>query len=297
MSLTAEKESSGLLDASAPPLKRLRKWSWLVQFIGVLTIAGHVMARADNSSVTPSLLRGVGIDQKLNEQIPLGLRFYDETGRSVTLGQYFGKRLVVLSLIYFRCPMLCTTAENGLLHLLENLKFNVGDEFEVLTVSFDPNDKPQDAAAKKAIYCGLYGRPGAAQGWHFLTGEKAAIDRLTEAVGFHYNYDPETRQFAHATGIVVLTPRGNISRYFYGIEYSPRDLRRSLIEASAEKIGSPVDKVLLYCSQFNPATGRYGWIIWRVLQLGGAITVLSLGALLFLMIRARPRSEGLRRIG
>lgn len=260
----------------------------LAPLLGVFLLSARVAVGAENSAVTPPLLRGVGIDQRLNEQVPLDLPFRDEAGAAVTLGQFFGKKPVVISLVYFSCPMLCTTAENGLLHALENLKFNVGEEFEVLTVSFDPNDKPVDAYAKKAIYVGLYGRPGGARGWHFLTGDQAAITRLAQAVGFHYNYDPETRQFAHATGIVVLTPQGKISRYFYGIEYLPSDLRLGLVEASAERIGSPVDRVLLFCCEYNPGTGKYGLIIWRVLQLGGAVTVLTLGACLFLMFRAQP---------
>jgi protein SCO1/2 len=204
----------------------------------------------------PPLLRGVGIDQRLNGQVPLDLLFQDEEGRSVRLGDYFGKKPVVLSLVYFSCPMLCTTAENGLLESLKDLNFDAGKEFEVLTVSFDPADKPSVANAKKSLYVGLCGRRSTENGWHFLTGNETSIRRLTDAVGFHYNHDPETRQFAHGTGIVVLTPEGKISRYLYDIHYPSGDLRLALVESSNNEIGSPVDQLLLFCCQYDPALGR-----------------------------------------
>jgi protein SCO1 len=241
--------------------------------------AGRAAAQ-DNASVTPPQLRGVGIDQRLNNQVPLGLKFRDETGQTVTLGSFFGKKPVVLSLVYYSCPMLCTMAENGLLNALRDVKFNIGEQYQVVTVSFDPSDKPEFANAKKGIYAGLYGRPAAKQGWHFLVGDEPSIQALTQAVGFHYNYIAETRQFAHATGIIVLTPQGKVSRYFYGILYPPRDIRLALIEASSEKIGNPVDAVLLYCCQYDPATGKYGVVVSRVLRISGLITVLSLGMLI-----------------
>jgi protein SCO1/2 len=262
-----------------------RGWCLLAGLVGMLALVGAATAHAEDSSTRPPLLRNVGIDQRLNEQIPLDLQFRDETGKTVQLGQYFGTRPVVLSLVYFNCPMLCTMVENGLLQSLKNLKFDVGKEFDVLTVSFDPKDKPELAAAKKAVYVGLYGRRGAAQGWHFLTGDEASIRELTKAVGFRYNYDPQTEQYAHATAIMVLTPQGKLSRYFYGIQYPSGDLRLSLIEASANKIGSPVDELLLFCCQYNPATGKYGLIISRVIKLAGLITVLSLGTLMLVMFR------------
>jgi protein SCO1/2 len=262
----------------------IRKAGGLLLFY-FLWLAGARPAQAGDSTTRPPLLRGVGIDQNLNQQVPLDLPFQDEAGRSVKLGDYFGKKPVVLSLVYFSCPMLCTTAENGLLESLKDLKFDVGKEFEVLTVSFDPADKPPVANAKKSLYAGLYGRPGADKGWHFLTGNETAIRRLTEAVGFHYDYDPKTRQFAHATGIVVLTPEGKISRYFYGIHYPSGDLRLALVESSHNKIGSPVDQVLLFCCQYDPAVGKYGLIISRIFQLAGAITVVSLGTFMLVMFR------------
>jgi protein SCO1/2 len=250
----------------------------------VLSLAAFCAAQ-DNASVTPPQLRGVGIDQRLNNQVPLDLRFRDETGQTVTLSSYFGKRPVILSLVYYSCPMLCTMAENGLLNALRDVKFNVGEQYEVVTVSIDPSDTPEEATGKKAVYVGLYGRPAAKHGWHFLVGDEPSIRTLAQAVGFHYNYIPETKQFAHATGIVVLTPQGKVSRYFYGILYPPRDVRLALIDASTEKIGNPVDAVLLYCCEYNPATGRYGVVVSRMLKIAGVITLLCLGTLIFAMSR------------
>ena len=246
-----------------------------------------------NSKVLPPLLQGIGIDQKLNEQIPLDLHFHDESGKTVRLGDYFGKRPVILSLVYFDCPMLCTMAENGLLHSLQEVKFTVGRQFDVLTVSFDPHDTVELAAAKKAVYVGLYGRKGAEAGWHFLTGDEAAIQQLTRAVGFRYRYDPQAKQFVHATGIMLLTPQGRIARYFYGIYYPSRDLRLGLVEASANKIGSPVDEVLLFCCRYDPATGKYGVIISRIIQISGLMTILCIGGLLLALSRYRQAPSGL----
>jgi len=237
--------------------------------------------------VIPPLLQGIGIDQRLNEQVPLELQFRDETGKTVKLGDYFGKKPVILSLVYFDCPMLCTMVENGLLHSLQEVKFSVGREYDVLTVSFDPHDTPQLAAAKKALYVGLYGRKGAERGWHFLTGDEASIEQLTRAVGFRYRYDAEAKQYVHATGIMMLTPRGKIARYFYGIYYPSRDLRLGLVEASADKIGSPVDEVLLFCCRYDPNTGKYGVIISRIIQISGLITLLCIGGLILALSRNR----------
>ena len=259
---------------------------WVGLFLGFLAVCGAPAARADNSKILPPLLQGIGIDQRLNEQVPLDLQFRDEAGQTVTLGDYFGKKPVILSLVYFGCPMLCTMAENGLLHSLQEVKFSVGDQFEVLTVSFDPLDTPELAAAKKAVYVGLYGRKGADRGWHFLTGDEASIQQLTRAVGFRYKYDAQAKQYVHATGIMVLTPKGKIARYFYGIYYPSRDLRLGLVEASANKIGSPVDEVLLFCCRYDPATGKYGVIISRLIQISGLITVLCIASLMLVLSRS-----------
>jgi len=260
---------------------------WMVLFLGLLAVCGAPAARADNSKILPSLLQGIGIDQRLNEQVPLDLQFRDEAGKAVTLGDYFGKKPIILSLVYFSCPMLCTMAENGLLHSLQEVKFSVGNQFDVVTVSFDPHDTPELAAGKKAVYVGLYGRKGADRGWHFLTGDEASIEALTRAVGFRYKYDAQAKQYVHATGIMVLTPQGKLARYYYGIYYPSRDLRLGLVEASANKIGSPVDEVLLFCCRYDPQTGKYGVMISRIIQLSGLMTVLSIAGLILALSRSR----------
>jgi len=239
----------------------------------------------NNAAITPPQLRGVGIDQRLNNQVPLDLKFRDETGQTVTLGSYFGKMPVILSLVYYSCPMLCPMAENGLLNALRNVKFSIGEQYQVITVSINPSESPEMAMGKKAVYAGLYGRPGAKQGWHFLVGDEPSIRALTQAVGFHYNYIPETKQFAHATGIVVLTPQGKVSRYFYGILYPPRDIRLALVEASDEKIGNPVDAVLLYCCEYDPVAGKYNVVVSQVLKIAGVITLLCMGTLIVALSR------------
>ncbi|HKG23846.1 MAG TPA: SCO family protein [Blastocatellia bacterium] len=236
----------------------------------------------------PKALREVGIEQRLNEQLPLDLVFRDEAGREVRLADYFGNKPVILSLVYYNCPMLCNQVLAGLASCLDVLKFDVGREFEVLTVSFDPRETPAIASDKKQGYMGRYKRPGASEGWHFLTGAQDSISRLTEAVGFKYAWDEETKQFAHSSGIMVLTPQGKLSRYFYGIEYAPVDVRLGLIEASANKIGTPVDAVLLYCYHYDPATGKYGPAIMNMIRLGGILTIIGIISLLLVMRRRGP---------
>jgi len=238
-----------------------------------------------NIGVRPELLKEVGIDQKLNSPIPLDLMFRDERGKSVALGQYFGSKPVILALVYYNCPMLCTQVLNGLDRGLEQLPVTIGKDFYVLTVSIDPTDQPPLAEAKQAVYLGMYNRPGSAAGWHFLTGEESQIKQLAAAVGFRYAYDPDSKQYAHASGIMLLTPEGKISRYFYGVTYPARDMRLGLDEASNGKIGSPVDQVLLFCYHYDPHTGKYGLLISRVLQLGGLATVLVGGIFLIVLFR------------
>ncbi len=240
------------------------------------------------ANVRPPGLKNVGIEQHLNEQIPLGLAFRDENGNAVQLGDYFGKRPMILNLVYYQCPMLCGEVLTGLESAMRVLKFDAGKEFDVLTVSFDPKETPEMAAAKKAEYIKRYGRPGAAAGWHFLTGPAASIDALTKAAGFQYQYDPKSGQFAHSTAIMVLTPEGKIAQYYYGVEFAPKDLRLGLIQASQNKIGTVVDQVLLYCYHYDPDTGKYGAIISRVLQLAAGATVLILGTFLIVMFRMTP---------
>ncbi|MEP6768153.1 MAG: SCO family protein [Acidobacteriota bacterium] len=253
--------------------------------------------RADPAPVstsTPRALRGVGIDQKLGAQIPLDLLFQDEGGRPVRLRQYFGDRPVVLVLAYYNCPMLCTQVLNGLVSSMRALSFDAGKEFEVVTVSFDPHDRPADAAAKKVPYIREYGRPGAAQGWHFLTGGPGSIDRLAQAVGFRYSWDNDLAQFAHASAIFVLTPDGKLSRYFFGIEYAPRDLRLGLIEASNRRIGNPVDALLLYCYHYDPKVGKYGAVVMNLVRLAGVGAVLILSTFVTLMWRRDRRRDAAR---
>lgn len=233
----------------------------------------------------PEALRNVGFDQKLNDQIPLHLRFRDENGMEVKLERYFATRPVILMFMYYECPNLCPLVLDGLIRSLKPLSFTVGNEFDVVIVSIDPSEEPQLAAAKKREYLPRYDRPGAESGWHFLTGEQASIKSLTQAVGFRYAYDAKTDQYAHASGILILTPQGRISRYFYGIEHSPRDLRLSLVEASANKIGSLVDQLLLFCYHYDPATGKYSLVVMNVLRLAGLGTVLGLGGLIVVLLR------------
>ena len=244
------------------------------------------------SSGLPKALSNVGLEQKLDQQLPLDLVFRDESGQEVKLGQYFGQKPVVLALVYYDCPMLCTQVLNGMVTSFRVLPFQVGKEFDVVTVSFDPRENSELAARKKKVYVNYLPeklRPAAANGWHFLTGDQANIAKLTDAVGFRYYYDETTRQFAHASGIMVATPHGKLSRYFYGIEYAPRDLRLGLIESSAEKIGSPVDQLLLYCYHYDPATGKYGAAVMKIMRIAGVLTVLALVAMLFALKGRKPK--------
>jgi protein SCO1/2 len=240
---------------------------------------------------TPALvIEQVRFDQKLEARVPLDLVFRDEAGRGVRLGDYFGRKPVVLSLVYYDCPMLCTLILNGLVKSLRTVNLDVGTDFEVVTLSFDPREGPALAAEKKAGYVRQYTRAGGEAGWHFLTGDEPAIRQLTEAVGFHYTFDTQTGQFAHASGIVVLTPEGKISKYLYGIEYAPRDLRLSLVEASAGRIGTLSDKVLLYCFHYDPTTGKYGLAIMRITRVAGLLTVALIVGFVAVMLRRERRS-------
>jgi protein SCO1/2 len=238
----------------------------------------------------PAILAPIKIDQKIDSQIPLDLKFTDDNGKPVRLGDYFGKKPVVLTMVYYTCPMLCSQVLNGMTASLEVLRYNAGKEFEVVAVSIDPDETPEEAAKKKAIYLHNYGRPGTENGWHFLTGKKPEIDELARAIGFHYAYDPETKQYAHASGIMVAKPDGKLAQYFYGIEFSPKDLLLGITEASAGKAGSLVDEVILYCYHYDPEKGHYGAVIVRVLRLAGAATVLILGSFIITMVRRDGRA-------
>ena len=227
---------------------------------------------------TPGVLPQIGFDQRLGENVPLDLAFTDEAGRAVKLGDYLGKKPVVLSLVYYDCPMLCTLSLNGLSAALEVLSFVPGQEFEVVTVSFDPKETPALAAAKKKAYLSRYKRPGAESGWHFLTGSAESIAALTRAVGFRYVWDEETKQFAHPAGVVVLSPEGRVSHYLFGVEYAPKDLRLALVAAAGGRIGGAADQLLLYCYRYDPKAGRFSASILNLVRLLGVLTVLGLAA-------------------
>jgi len=237
------------------------------------------------ANVRPPYLTNVGIEQHLDNPVPSELAFVDDNGRPVKLGDYFGKKPLILNLVYYSCPMLCGEELAGLSASMKMIKFDVGNEFDVVTVSFNPKETPELAAAKKQEYLKRYGRPNAASGWHFLTGAVQSINALTKAVGFQYQYDESKNQYAHATAIMVLTPQGRISRYFYGVDFPPKDLRMGLVEASQGKIGNAVDQVLLYCYHYDPAAGKYGAVVSNMLKIGGALTILVLGGMILIFLR------------
>ena len=249
----------------------------------------------NNANQQPVIFEQVGIDPKLNNNVPLDLKFKDEAGRDVTLGDYFAPgRPVVLALVYYDCPMLCNQVLNGMTSALSVLKFSAGKEFDVLAVSFDSRETPELAAAKRKTYLDRYKRDGAENGIHFLTGDKAAIDALTTSIGFRYKWDEKTNQFAHASALTLLTPQGKVAQYYYGIEYSPKDMRLGIIEASSEKIGTLTDQILLYCYHYDPMTGRYGAAILNIVRAGAILTMALLGGFIFISVKKeRQSSNGL----
>ena len=233
------------------------------------------------NSPADSVIAKIAVEQKLNAVIDRSIPFVDETGRAVRLGEYFAGKPVILTPVYYACPMLCGELLNGFVRALRVMPFTAGKEFEIVTFSIDPAEKPGLAAAKKALYLHDYERRGAEAGWHFLTGPAESVNKLAEEIGFRYTYDNGTRQWAHASTIVVLTPDGRISQYFNGIEFQPRDLRLSLVQASSGGIGSIADHVLLYCYQYDATTGKYSLAVMRVVRLCGILTVLALGAFMW----------------
>jgi len=251
----------------------------------------------DPSSARPGILSKIAIDQRIGQQLPLDLPFVDDHGRQVRLGDYFGKRPVVLALVYYECPMLCTQVLNGLVSALGVMSLEAGREFDVVAVSFNPKEGPGLASQKKANYLERYGRPETADGWHFLTGTEDSITRLTEAVGFQYAFDREIGQFAHGAAIEVVTPKGTIAKYFYGIEYSPRDLRLGLVQASDERIGTVIDDVLLFCYHYDPESGKYGATVLGLVRVVGVATILAFAVFLTVSLRrehalAPPATHG-----
>ena len=249
-----------------------------------------------SSQGLPLALQNVGFDPQLNAQIPLDLMFHDEAAGEVRLGQYFNRKPVVLALVYYSCPMLCDQVQMGVAGSLRMLSFRPGRDYEVVFVSFDSRDTSSAAAQKKSMILSHYGHPESAGGWHFLTGSQNSIDALTKAVNFRYAMDAQTKVFAHASGILLLTPDGRISRYFYGVEYPARDVRLGLVDASAGKIGTPIDHLLLYCFEYNPSNARYSAAVLKIVRLGGLLTIAVIvgGILLFRRRDLRMRAESLR---
>jgi protein SCO1/2 len=265
---------------------------WLalsVPLFGQVSSYGDKQVGTNAGDQLPQVLRRVQVAQHLNQQLPFGAPFLDETGKAVHLADYFGKHPSVLALVYYNCPMLCSEEMDGLTSALEMVKLTPGKDFDVIVVSIDPAETPQLAAQKKAFYLKRYGRPETAAGWHFLTGQKPAIDALTDAVGFGYvrvpGPDGSLTQFAHASSIELATPQGKLAQYYLGVEYSPKDILLGLIEASGNKIGSPVANILTYCYHYDPQTNKHSLIVARVVQLGGMITVAGLGGFIFFSFR------------
>mgnify|MGYP006091111541 CR=1 FL=1 len=262
-----------------------------VGFLRAIILTLFLSVQVNAQSYTENLQQRIGIDQKLGDQLPLDLPFVDSDGNPVHLRDYFGDKPIILSLVYFDCPMLCTQVINSLLRAMNVLSFGAGTEFDVLTISIDPGETPELANQKKIEYLKNYrGREGST-GWHFLTGDQQQIDQLAAAVGFRYEYDEPTDQYIHASGIMVLTPEGKLARYFYGIDYPPRDLRWGLVEAADGAIGNPVDQLLLLCYSYDPMTGKYGLYIRNSLRIGGLATILALGSFIVVMLRRERRGE------
>ena len=260
---------------------------FVVRVLVTVWLALAASARADDSR--PAALRDVGIDQQLDRPLPLDLWFRDEAGKVVRLGDFFGAKPVVLTLAYYHCPMLCPLALEGLVRSLRPLSISAGAEFEMVTVSIDARETSAQAADKKQKLISQYGRKGAAAGWHFLVGDADNVERLARAVGFRYHYDAASDQFAHATGLVVATPQGRISRYLYGVDHAPRDVQLALVEASDNRIGTLADQLLLFCYHYDPATGKYGPAAMTAVRIAGALTVVILGGFIAFQIRHEER--------
>ena len=285
----------------------------LVSLPAVAQVSGYgdKTMGANRGDELPTVLQRVQVTQHLNAQLPLSAPFLDETGAPVTLGRYFdGKHPALLSTVYYACPMLCSEEMDGVTSALEMVHLDPGKDFQIIFVSIDPTETPQMAATKKAFYVKRFGRPGTAGGWHFLTGPKSSIDAVTKAVGFGYvkvpGPDGRLNQFAHASSLEIATPQGRIAQYYLGVEYSPKDVLLGLIDASGNKIGSPVANILTYCYHYDPQINRHSLMVARVVQVGGMITVAGLGSFIFLMFRrdlrmsreqVLPQYDYRRRIG
>jgi protein SCO1/2 len=279
--------------------KRTIRGGWRAAILGCVLLSAPLFAQVSSygdkqsgenaGDQLPTVLQKVGVSQHLNQQLPLDAAFVDESGKAVRLGDYFGKHPAILSLVYYTCPMLCSEELDGITSSLEMVKLTPGKDFDVVVISIDPSDTPEQAAKSKALYVKRYGRPETAAGWHFLTGQRPAIDAVTNAVGFGYvrvpGPDGKLSQFAHASSIEIVTPEGKLAQYYLGVEYSPKDMLLGLIDASGNKIGSPVANILTYCYHYDPNINKHSLIIARVVQLGGMITVASLGGFMFVMFR------------
>jgi protein SCO1 len=264
---------------------------WILAAVALAFAPGGPSAHAQAPDATIGVLGKAGFDQNLGRQVPMDALLRDEGGKAVRLGELMGRRPAVLAMVYYNCPMLCTQVLNSVARSLKVLSLEAGKDFDVIAVSIDPTDTPELATLKKANYLKRYGHPGAEAGWHFLTGEEAEVRRVADAIGFRYVYDPKTRQYAHAAGITVLTPGGIIARYFYGLDYPAKALQFALMEASARKIGSPVDRMLLLCYDYDPRTGKYNFAIMGAIRVLGTATALAMGTFLFVMFR-RDRRKG-----
>lgn len=262
----------------------LRPANWILVLLASTTV-GTVSAQGLTSNATLASLEGVGIDQKLSSLVPTESVFTDESGQTVKFGDYLGKRPILLSLVYYECPMLCTEILNGTVHALRAMTFEPGKEFDLVAVSIDPGESSPLAAAKKAQYLVDYGRPDTEGGWHFLTGSEENVKALADSVGFRYRYIPESDLYSHAAAIMLLTPEGRVSRYFFGVDYAPGDLRLGIVEASQNRVGNLVDEIYLYCFQYDPATGKYSLAIMNVLRACAVATVLILGSFMFFALR------------
>jgi protein SCO1/2 len=283
--------ASGALEVSMSAVLPLRLCCVFVAFAAILPLAAQTGTTAGE---LPALLENVGIEQRLGEKLPLNALVRDEQGREVALGSYFGDKPVILALVYYECPMLCSMELKGLVRSIRILSLDVATDFEIVTLSFDPGESAALAAKAKQEYVQSYGRPGAGEGWHFLTADEENIRKLTEAAGFAYRYLPETDDYSHASGVMIVTPDGTLSQYFYGVDYAPRDLRLALVEASEGRIGSIVDQILLFCFHYDPAMGRYTLVVMNVIRALGLITVLAIVGFLWFSLRrerkARPAS-------
>jgi protein SCO1 len=267
-------------------------WTFLL-VLGVTLLLAPRPLRAHDPNLHPlQVLDAIGFDQRLDAPVPLDLTFLDESGQPVQLRHFFDGKPVILSMGYYDCPNLCPLTRRGLLASLQQLRFTAGEEFTVLAVSIDPAETPALAAQTRAELVQAYNRPAAEPGWHFLTGDHDAIDELSDAVGFRYAYDTRQQAYAHASGVIILTPEGTVSRYLLGLEYAPRDLRLALVEATANRIGTVIDQVLLFCYHYDPITGEYTMLIMNVLRLAGLTTVLLLGGVITLLLRRERRPMG-----